>query len=297
MISHPLKGLGTALVTPFQEDGSLDVERIGALAVRQVENGVDFLVPCGTTGEAVTLTDEEYATVLTTVVTAADGRVPVIAGAGSNSTAKTIETARKAVEYGVDGVLIVGPYYNKPTQEGYYQHFRTVAEAVDTSIVMYNVPGRTAGNIAAETQLRIAEIDNVVATKEASGNLSQIYRIVRGKPEGFSVLSGDDNLVLAQLAIGMDGVISVISNEMPREFAHMVHLAMDSEVSAARDLHYRLLDLQEGNFMESSPIPVKTAMAMMGLMSATVRLPLVPMQAENREALKRILVSLDLIKE
>ncbi len=297
MISQPLKGLGTALVTPFQADGSLDVERIGTLAARQIANGVDFLIPCGTTGEAVTLSDEEYVTVLTSVVSAAEGRVPVIAGAGSNSTQKTIETANKAVSCGVDGVLIVGPYYNKPTQEGYFQHFRTVAEEVDTSIVMYNVPGRTAGNISADTQLRIAELDNVVATKEASGDLSQIFRIVRGKPEGFSVLSGDDNLVLAQLAIGMDGVISVISNEMPREFATLVHRAMEGDFDSARELHYRLLDLQEGNFMESSPIPVKTAMAMMGLMNERVRLPLVAMQEANRQTLKRILVSLDLVKE
>jgi 4-hydroxy-tetrahydrodipicolinate synthase len=297
MTSLRFNGLGTALVTPFTDDDRIDIEAVRRLAVRQIDGGVDMLVPCGTTGEAVTLSDAEYETVLRTVVEAADGRVPVIAGAGSNSTEKTIETARVAVACGVDALLVVGPYYNKPTQEGYYQHFRTVAEAVDAPIVMYNVPGRTGGNIAAETQLRIAAIDNVVAVKEASGILSQQYQVLRGRPEGFAVLSGDDNLVLPQIAAGLDGVISVVANETPDEFARMVHLAMDGDFDSARSIHYRLLDLLEGNFIESSPIPVKCAMRMMGLCGDRVRLPLVPIQPENRERLRRILVALDLVRE
>ncbi|MBN1448825.1 MAG: 4-hydroxy-tetrahydrodipicolinate synthase [Bacteroidetes bacterium] len=296
MILQPLKGVGTALVTPFLDDGSVDGKAVHRLAQRQIDNGIDMLVPCGTTGEAVTLTPDEYEQVVTTVVDAAAGRVPVIAGAGSNSTSASIDTARRAAACGADAVLIVGPYYNKPTQEGYYRHFRAVAEAVECAVVLYNVPGRTGGNITAETQLRIAEIDNVIATKEASGNLSQIYQIVRGRPDDFSVLSGDDNLVLAQLAIGMDGVISVASNEVPALFTRMVHLAMEGNFGEARDLHYQLVDLLEGNFLESNPIPVKTAMALMGLITERFRLPLVPMHETNREALKRILVSLDLLR-
>jgi 4-hydroxy-tetrahydrodipicolinate synthase len=297
MISSRLEGVGTALVTPFTADGNVDIDAVRQLALRQIDNGVDMLVPCGTTGEAVTLEAEEYEAVLRTVVEAADGRVPVIAGAGSSSTAKTIETAKTAVACGVDALLVVGPYYNKPTQEGYYQHFRSVAEAVDCAIVMYNVPGRTGGNITAETQLRIAEIENVIAVKEASGDLSQQYRIIRGRPDGFSVLSGDDNLILAQIAIGLDGVISVASNEVPREFSDMVHLAMAGDYTAARERHYHLIELLEGNFIESNPIPVKTALSMMGLCQEQFRLPLVPMGSETKERLRRMLEALDLIRE
>ena len=296
MILPQLSGAGTALITPFASDGRVDLDAVRRLALRQIDNGIDMLIPCGTTGEAVTITDAEYRAILETVVEAAAGRVPVIAGAGSNSTSKSIETAKVATACGVDAVLIVGPFYNKPTQEGYFQHFAAVADAVDCGVVLYNVPGRTGGNISADTQLRIAEIENVIATKEASANFSQIYDIVRGKPDGFSVLSGDDDLVIAQIAIGMDGVISVASNEIPAEFSRMVHLAMDGEYNEAREIHYRLVDLLRGNFMESNPIPVKTAMAMMGLLEERFRLPLVPMQAENRSRLASILHSLDLLR-
>lgn len=291
-----LSGAGTALVTPFAPDGRVDLDSVHRLVLRQIDNGIDMLIPCGTTGEAVTIDEAEYRAIVETVVDAAAGRVPVIAGAGSNSTAKSIETAKLAEACGVDAVLIVGPFYNKPTQEGYFQHFAAVANAVECGVVMYNVPGRTGGNISAETQLRLAEIENVIATKEASANFSQIYDIVRGKPDGFSVLSGDDDLVIAQLAIGMDGVISVASNEIPAEFSRMVHLAMEGEFDAAREIHYRLVDLLRGNFMESNPIPVKTAMSMMGLLEERFRLPLVPMQAENRSKLASILHSLDLLR-
>ncbi len=291
-----LSGVGTALITPFDANGNVDLAAVRTLAQRQIENGVDMLVPCGTTGEAVTLEESEYRQVVETVVETADGRVPVIAGAGSNSTSRTIANARFAAALGVDAVLVVGPYYNKPTQEGYFQHFRAVAEAIDCGVVMYNVPGRTSGNISAETQLRIAEIENVIATKESSANFNQIYEIVRGRPEGFSVLSGDDELALAQLAIGIDGVISVASNEVPGEFTRMVHLALEGDFTGAREIHYRLADLLSGNFIESNPIPVKTSLAMMGLIEERFRLPLVPMQESNRARLEKILRSLDLLR-
>ncbi|MDT8322590.1 MAG: 4-hydroxy-tetrahydrodipicolinate synthase [Bacteroidota bacterium] len=297
MTSLRLNGLGTALVTPFTEENRVDAEAVRRLAQRQIDGGVDMLVPCGTTGEAVTLSEEEYEEVLRAVVEAAAGRVPVIAGAGSNSTEKTIETARRAASCGVDALLVVGPYYNKPTQEGYYQHFSAVAAAVDLPIVMYNVPGRTGGNIAAETQLRIATIENVVAVKEASGDLGQQYLVLRGRPEGFAVLSGDDNLVLPQIAAGLDGVISVVANETPEEFARMVHLAMDGDFDSAREIHFRLLDLLDGNFIESNPVPVKAAMAMMELCRPNVRLPLVPLRKDNGDRLRRILLALDLVRE
>jgi 4-hydroxy-tetrahydrodipicolinate synthase len=237
----------------------------------------------------------EYETVIGTVVEVANGRVPVVAGSGSNSTAAAIEHSKIATACGADALLVVGPYYNKPTQEGFYSHFKAIAEAVPMPIIMYNVPGRTGSNITAETQLRIAEIENIVATKEASGNLSQNMAIVKNKPQDFSVLSGDDNLALAQIAIGMDGVISVASNETPKKMADMVHAALNGNYEEAKTLHYRLLDLLEGNFIESSPIPVKTAMAMMGLIEEVFRLPLVPMSAGNRSKLEAILKTNGLI--
>ncbi|MBR9974014.1 MAG: 4-hydroxy-tetrahydrodipicolinate synthase [Bacteroidetes bacterium] len=291
-----IRGVGTALVTPFTADGAVDLVAVRRLAIRQIESGIDMLVPCGTTGEAVTVDENEYRQILETVVEAAAGRVPVIAGAGSNATAAAIRTAQIAVSCGVDGVLIVGPYYNKPTQEGYYQHFMAVADAVECGVVLYNVPGRTGGNITAETQLRIAEHGRVIATKEASANFSQIYDILRGRPEGFAVLSGDDDLVLAQIAIGMDGIISVAANEVPDAFSRMVHLAQEGDFPAAMEVFYMLVDLLRGNFIESNPIPVKTAMAMMGLIEERFRLPLVPMQDANREKLERILRTLDLVR-
>ncbi|MAT39375.1 MAG: 4-hydroxy-tetrahydrodipicolinate synthase [Ectothiorhodospiraceae bacterium] len=296
MANLELRGAGTALVTPFTSDNKLDLEKIKFLAERQITNGIDMLIPCGTTGETVNLSMEEYEAVVATVVETANKRVKVIAGSGTNSTKKTIEMSKVAEKLGVDGLLVVGPYYNKPTQEGYYQHFKTVADAVNTPIVMYNVPGRTGSNIDAATQLRIAGIDKVVATKEASGNLPQNMAIVMNKPDGFSVLSGDDNLVLAQLAIGMDGVVSVAANEVPGEFSQMVHAALDGNFTRAREIHYRLLNLLDLNFIESSPAPVKTAMAMMGLIEETFRLPIVPLQDENKKKLRSALIELGLIK-
>lgn len=297
MISLRNRGVGTALVTPFAPDGSVDLLTMRALVKRQIEGGVDMLIPCGTTGEGVTLTETEYQQILEVVVSEADGRVPVIAGAGSNSTAITIRNAKMAAECGVDAVLIVGPFYNKPTQEGYYQHFRTVSESTDLGIVLYNVPGRTSGNMTAQTQLRLAEIDNIIGTKEASANFSQVMEILRDRPEHFSVLSGDDNLVLAQLAIGMDGVISVVSNEVPKEFSEMVHAWMAGDHTRARRIHYRYLKLMEINFIESNPIPVKTAMSLMGLLAEEFRLPLTRMGASNAALLRAALQELDLLHQ
>jgi 4-hydroxy-tetrahydrodipicolinate synthase len=296
MISLLRKGAGTALVTPFCDDDSVDYDAMRALVARQVEAGIDMLIPCGTTGEAVTLLEEEHQRIIELVVREVAGRVPVIAGAGSNSTSTTIRNAKMAAEAGADAVLVVGPYYNKPTQEGYYQHFRAVADAVDIGVVLYNVPGRTSGNIDASTQLRLAQIDNVIAIKEASANFSQIMDVLHERPPGFAVLSGDDNLVLPQIAIGIDGVISVAANEIPGEFAAMVRHALNGEYEQARTLHYRYLRLMEINFIESNPIPVKTALAMMGLIREQFRLPLLTMQAERRNTLEQTLRNLSLIQ-
>lgn len=295
MNSRKFSGVGTALVTPFAADGTVDLAAMRMLVERQITGGIDMLVPCGTTGEAVTLSDAEYESVVSTVVETAAGRVPVIAGAGSNSTARTIELALIARSAGADALLVVGPYYNKPTQEGFVQHYRAVTEAVQHPVVLYNVPGRTGSNMTAATQLRIAAMDWMVATKEASANFSQLMEIVQSKPVSFSVLSGDDNLVLAQTAVGIDGVISVVSNEVPGEFSVMVHAALDGDLARARTLHYRLLELMDVNFIESNPIPVKTALAMMGLIVEQFRLPLVPMGGGTKEKLRIALDRLGLL--
>ncbi len=297
MTSLTLNGAGTALVTPFTRFGTLDLETWSRLVARQVEEGIDFIVPCGTTGEAVTLALDEYEAAISLAVSTVAGRVPVVAGAGSNSTEKTIETAKIAAQCGADAILVVGPYYNKPTQEGFYQHFRAVAEAVPLPMVIYNVPGRTGSNMSADTQLRIAELDTVIATKEASANFSQLMQILRDRPEGFAVLSGDDNLALAQIVLGADGVISVLSNEIPGEVRAMIRAALDGRFDEARRIHYRTLELSETNFIESSPIPVKAAMAMMGLLEEVYRLPLVPIGEKNRAILSAALRRLGLIAE
>lgn len=295
MTSKAFNGLGTALITPFTADGALDLDRMAQLVERQILGGIDFLVPCGTTGEAVTLSQEEYEAVVATTVSAAAGRVPVVAGAGSNDTRKAIKNALVAQGCGVDALLVVGPYYNKPTQEGFYQHFKAVADAVPLPMVIYNVPGRTGSNMTADTQLRIAEIDTVVATKEASGNLGQVMQIIARRPETFAVLSGDDNLTLPMIALGADGVISVVSNELPAEFAALVHASLHGDFVQARSMHYRLHELMEINFIESSPIPVKTAMAMMGLIEESFRLPMVPITPGNREKLQGVLRSMGIV--
>lgn len=294
-----LRGCATALVTPFTADGSVDEKRLRDLIEYQIAGNVRVLVPCGTTGESVTMTEDENKLVIRTTVEVARGRAKVIAGTGSNSTAVTIQRSKEARGLGVDGVLTVAPYYNKPTQDGLYAHFRAIAEAVDgLPVVIYNVPGRTSSNIAAETTLRLArDVENIVAVKEASGNLSQIMEILRNRPEGFRVISGDDSLTLALIALGGEGLISVASNEAPALMSELNDLALAGNWDDARKLHYRLLPLMEANFIESSPGPVKAAMALMGLLEENLRLPLVPVQEKTRTRLQEVLDELGLLKE
>jgi 4-hydroxy-tetrahydrodipicolinate synthase len=294
-----LRGCATALVTPFKSDGAVDVERLRSLIEYQIAGGVRVLVPCGTTGESATMTDEEDQLVIGTTVEVARGRAKVVAGTGSNATSAAIQYSQTARDLGVDGVLSVAPYYNKPTQEGLYAHFKAVAESVPgLPVVIYNVPGRTSSTIAAQTTLRLArDCENIVAVKEASGNLSLIMEILRDRPEGFRVVSGDDSFTLAIIALGGDGLISVASNEVPDLMSRMVDLALAGDWEEARALHYRLLPLMETNFIESSPGPVKAAMAMMGLLEENFRLPLVPVQEKSRVRLREVLIDLGVLKE
>src|SRR2546421_8314208 len=273
-----MRGCATALVTPFKSDGTIDEERMRSLVDRQIKGGVQLLVPCGTTGESATMTEEEDRRVIALTIEAARGRAQVVAGTGSNSTAAAIEYSQRARDAGADALLQVAPWYNKPTQEGLYAHFRAIAEAVPaTPIMLYNVPGRTSSNISAETTLRLArDCENIVAVKEASGNLAQIMEILRGRPRGFLVLSGDDALTFAMMALGADGLISVASNEAPGPMSQMVDAALAGEWEKARREHYRWLPLMDVNFIESSPGPVKAALALMGLLEENLRLPLVP---------------------
>jgi len=293
-----LRGCATALVTPFTSDGAIDEAALTRLIEYQLNNGVRLLVPCGTTGESATMTEEEDQRVISRAIELARGRAKVIAGTGSNSTAVAIENSKIAQRLGADAVLVVAPFYNKPTQRGLYAHFRAIAEAVDLPIVIYNVPGRTSCNIAAETTLKLAhECENIVAVKEASGNLSQIMEILRGRPEGFNVLSGDDAITFALIALGGDGLISVASNQAPELMSRLVDLALAGKWDEARQLHYRLLPLMETNFIESSPGPVKAGLAMMNLIGENFRLPLVPIQESSRARLREVMSELGLLKE
>lgn len=293
-----LRGCATALVTPFTADGAVDDETMRALIEYQINNGVRLLVPCGTTGESATMTEAEDERVIKLTIEMARGRAHVIAGTGSNSTAAACDYSKRARTLGADAVLVVSPFYNKPTQEGLYAHFSAVAEAVSgLPVVIYNVPGRTSCNISAETTLRLArDVENIVAVKEASGNLSQIMEILRGRPEGFQVLSGDDAITLPMIALGGDGLISVASNEAPALMSRMVDLALEGKWDEARGLHFRLLPLMEANFIESSPGPVKAAMAMMGLLEENFRLPLVPIQEKSRARMREVITELGLLK-
>jgi len=293
-----LRGCGTALVTPFTATGEVDETRFRALLERQIGGGVRLLVPCGTTGEGATLDAREHERLIALAVEVAGRRARVIAGVGSNATAVTIERARAARGAGADAILVVAPYYNKPTQGGLVAHFRAVAEAVeDLPVVLYNVPGRTASNITAATTLTLArERANIVGTKEASGDFSQIMTILRDRPPNFCVLSGDDAVTLPLVALGADGVVSVASNEVPDAMARLTDLALRGDWAAARTLHYRLLPLMEANFIESNPGPVKAALAALGLVEEHFRLPLVPVQEQTRARVRAVLAELGLLQ-
>lgn len=294
-----LRGCATAIITPFTSEGAVDDRRLRELIEYQLAGGIKILVPCGTTGESVTMSDAENELVIRTTIELARGRAKVIAGTGSNCTAVAIQKSRAARSLGADGVLVVAPYYNKPTQEGLYAHFRAIAEAVNgLPVVIYNVPGRTSSNIAAETTLRLArDVENIAGVKEASGNLSQIMEILRGRPENFRVISGDDALTLAMIALGGEGLISVASNEAPALMSQLNEHALAGNWAEARALHYKLLPLMEGNFIESSPGPVKAALAMMGMIEEKLRLPLVPVQEKTRARMREILIEIGLLKE
>lgn len=291
------RGTATALVTPFKGDGSVDEPALRSLVAFQLKGKVEALVPVGSTGEGATLSEDEQARVIEIVVDEVNGRVPVIGGASSNSTAKAIVLARQAKSYGVDAILSVAPFYNKPTQEGIFRHFAAIAEAVKIPVVIYNVPGRTASNIDAKTALRLAqEVENIAGVKEASANFQQIMEILHHRPAGFGLWSGDDNLTLPMIALGADGVISVVANEVPKLFAECVRNALKGKLDLARQQHFDLLHLMNVNFVESNPIPVKAALAMMGMMEEHLRLPLVPISEAGRQKVADCLKELALIK-
>jgi len=288
----PFTGAGTALVTPFRRDGSLDEAAVSRLAKRQIDAGIHFLVPCGTTGEVPTLSDEEQVRVVELVVREAKGRVPVLAGAGGYDTREVIEAGRRMRAAGADGLLSVTPYYNKPTPEGLYQHYSAISDGVGLPIVVYNVPGRTGCNVDPVTLARLATIPNVVAVKEASGNVTQMCEICASVPDDFIVLSGDDALTLPLMAVGGRGIISVASNEIPAEMSQLVERAERGDFAGARQLHQRLLPLMQVNFVESNPIPVKSAMASMGLLQEVFRLPMVPPRPASKQKIEAVLQSL-----
>jgi 4-hydroxy-tetrahydrodipicolinate synthase len=281
-----MQGAMTAIVTPFKPDGSLDLEALGSMAKWQVKRGINGLVPCGTTGEGATLDDKEKGRVISTVVQAAAGRVPVIAGAGSNSTRATVSAATVAAEAGADALLVVTPYYNKPNRSGMIAHYEAVVRATDLPVVVYNVPSRTGQNLGADLILRLAGIDGIVAVKEASGDLDQIAAIIEGSPAGFAVLSGDDALTLPALSLGAEGVISVVSNEAPGEMAEMVEEALRGNFEKARRIHFRLLPLMRANFTETNPVPVKAAMEILGQCKRLLRPPLGPPSDETVESVR-----------
>ncbi len=293
-----LRGTLTALVTPFRLDGSIDWEAFRRLVDFQLQAGVEGLVPIGSTGESATLEMSEKLEIAARLVEWVEGRVPVIVGTGTNETRSTIALTKHVRQLGADAALVVCPYYNKPTQQGLYEHFRALAEAVDIPLVLYNVPGRTAVNMTAETQLRLAEeCPNIVATKEASGNMEQVMEIIRSAPAHFRVLAGDDTLALPIIACGGHGVVSVIANYAPHLFGECIRAALAGEWERARQLHYRLFPLMRLNFIESNPIPVKAVLAMLGLVEEVYRLPLTPLQPRHRELLERALREAGLLQD
>ncbi|HEV8345237.1 MAG TPA: 4-hydroxy-tetrahydrodipicolinate synthase [Vicinamibacterales bacterium] len=296
MMRTPFTGVGTALVTPFTASGALDEAAVRRLGRRQIDGGVHFLAPCGTTGENPTLTDAERLRIVEILVDEAAGKVPILAGAGGYDTKEVIHLAGEMAKRGASGFLSVTPYYNKPTQEGLYQHYNAIAGSTPLPIVVYNVPGRTGVNVEVATLARLAEIPNIVGVKEASGNVTQMCEICRALPAEFIVLSGDDALTLPLMAVGGRGIISVASNEIPAEMAQMVELAARNDFAAARKIHTRILPLMLVNFVEANPIPVKAAMAAMGLLEEAYRLPMVPPQSASREKITKVLKDLGLLK-
>ena len=291
-----LRGCGTALVTPFHQDGSLDEQAFKNLVSWQIESGIDFLVPCGTTGETPTLTHEEWLRVIDLSIEVTAGRVPIVAGATSNSTREAVAKAQEvATRPGVNAILTASPYYNKPTQEGQYQHFKAIAEAANKPVILYNVPGRTAANLEPVTVARLAEIPNIAGVKEASGNLTQIAEICNAARADFSVLSGDDALTLPVIAVGGVGLISVASNEIPREMAEMTRAALNNDWNTARQIFRKFLPLMQANFTESSPMPVKAVLAMMGRIEEAYRLPMVSVRRDTRSKLQKIAADAGLI--
>jgi 4-hydroxy-tetrahydrodipicolinate synthase len=289
-------GCGTALVTPFQPDFSLDEAGLRKLVQRQIRGGVDFLVPCGTTGENPTLTRREHLRVVEITLQEAAGKMPVVAGAGGYNTQEVMDLARELESLGANGLLSVTPYYNKPTQEGLYQHYRAIARSTRLPIVLYNVPGRCGTNLEPSTVKRLAEIDNIVGLKEASGNISQMAALANAVPDDFAILSGDDAIALPLFALGGRGVISVASNEIPAGIAQLCRHGLRGEFEEARAVHRKYLPLMEINFIESNPIPVKAALALMGVLQPVWRLPMVAPKAENLERIRAVLQSLQLVE-
>jgi 4-hydroxy-tetrahydrodipicolinate synthase len=292
-----LRGCGTALVTPFKPDGSLDEPALRGLVRWQVESGIDFLVPCGTTGETPTLTHDEWLRVVDLTIEAAEGRVPIMAGATSNNTREAVAKAKEiSSRPGVDYVLTATPYYNKPTQEGIFQHFKAIAEASEKPLMLYNIAGRTGTNIETPTLLRLAEVPNIAAVKEASGNISQIAEVCASVPEGFLVFSGDDAITLAVIGLGGAGIVSVVSNEIPAEMARLTQAALSNKWDTARLIFRKYLPLMQANFIESNPGPAKAVLAMMGRIEEVYRLPLVPMKKETRAKLEKVATEVGLLQ-
>ena len=290
-------GCGTALITPFRRDLSLDEAAVRKLVRRQLQAGINFLVPCGTTGENPTLSRAEHLRVVEITLEEAKGKVPVLAGAGGYNTQEVIELAREVEQVGADGILSVTPYYNKPTQEGLYQHFKAIAAAVRIPIVVYSVQGRTGVNVEPATLARLAQIDNIVGVKEASGNITQMANVIQQVPEKFAVLSGDDAITLPLIALGGRGIISVVSNEIPAEMTLLAQLCLAGDLPGARKLQRKYLPLMEINFVESNPIPVKAAMALMGLVELVYRLPMCPPKPENLARIEKVLEPLGLLAD
>lgn len=290
-----LYGCGTALVTPFTANGAIDDAALRRLVAWQIEHGIDFLVPCGTTGETPTLSRDEWMQVIETTIKVGVGRVPIVAGATSNNTAEAVARAKElSALQGVDAILTASPYYNKPTQEGQYQHFKAIAEAVDKPLILYNVPGRTGANIEPATLGRLAQIPNIAGVKEASGNIGQIAEVFLHVPEDFLVFSGDDALTLPVIALGGVGIISVASNEIPRKMAEMTRAAMANDWKKARQIARKFLPLMQANFLESNPMPVKAVLAIMGLIEENYRLPMVRVKPETRTKLEKLVGQLEL---